>query len=327
MGKYKSMAYILIGMLMVLFAGLRPVGFDRDSQNYESLFLHPDSKISGLSVEPFFLMICRCLYVVLPDVQILFILFAFFGVVMKFIAIKRLTPLFFLPIIIYIGNFYLLHDITQIRAGIVSGLFLLSIKPLSEGKKIKFLLYILVGVLFHYSALALLPLMILNNNVISKKVKIMLSCIIPVCLFFYFADLDLLTTIPIPYITDKVEAYKALSEYSLDKESILNPFPLIKMAVFLYLLYFSETIEEYVPSIYLLIKILGCSLIAYFALSSVKIVSMRISELYGIIELVAYPCIVYTIRPYIVGRCIVCVIAMIEIYFNLIQWKILDFNI
>ena len=124
LGKYKWAAYIVIGIIMILCAGLRPVGFDRDSKNYESLFLHPDSGLSEISVEPLFLALCKILYFFYPDVQLLLFFFACFGVIIKFWAIRKITPLFFLPLVIYFSNFFLLHEVTQIRAGIVSGLFL-----------------------------------------------------------------------------------------------------------------------------------------------------------------------------------------------------------
>lgn len=327
LGNYKWVAYVFVGICLMMYAGFRPIGFDRDSPNYEQLFMHPDAKIAGISVEPSFLWISKALYFIWPDVRSILFLFAAAGVTIKFCAIKRLTPLYFLPVLIYLGNFFLLHEVTQIRAGIVSGLFLLSLKPLSEDKKLHAFCYMAGGALFHYSALALLPLLLLDNRPITWKWKIALSLTVPLCFLLYASNLDLLTSVPIPYITEKVEAYKALSENVLEKESILNPFPLIKMTVFLYFLYFSETIREYVPSIYLLIKILCCSLLVYFLFSSIKIVSMRISELYGIVELVAYPCIIFTIRPVSIGKCAVCVIAFIELYFNLIQWEILDFSI
>lgn len=326
--KYKWQVYITLCICLIIYAGFRPVGFDRDSTNYELVFLSPDSNQSSISVEPFFLFLCKILYPIWTDVHIVFLIFATLGVTMKFVAIKRLTPLFFLPILIYLGNFFILHDMTQIRAGVASGLFLLAIKPMSEGKKLHALCYILVGVLFHYSALALIPLLFLSNKPIGKIGKGILAFIVPACFVLYVFNIDILLTIPIPYISDKIEIYKALNELGLrEKESIFNPFPLMKMAVFLYFLYYSETIKQYLPSIYLIIKILGCSLIAYFSLMSLKIVSMRLSELYGIVELVAYPCIIYTIRPQVVGKCIVCIIAFIEILFNLVVWGILDFDI
>ena len=326
LGKYKWAAYIVIGIIMILCAGLRPVGFDRDSKNYESFFLHPDSGLSEISVEPLFLALCKILYFFYPDVQLLLFFFACFGVIIKFWAIRKITPLFFLPLVIYFSNFFLLHEVTQIRAGIVSGLFLLSVPYLCDGKKIIPLCLVLLGALFHYSSLALLPLLFLNNNPIQPKFKMVWACIVPICFILYALDLDLLTTVPIPYVTDKVESYKMMSEFgNVNKESILNPFPLMKMTVFLFFLYFSNTIEAYVPSINLIIKILGCSLLVYFAFSSVKIVSTRISELYGIVEIVAYPCIFFTIQPRIFGKVIVCIMGLIEIYFNVFQWGFFDF--
>ena len=313
---------------MIMCAGLRPVGFDRDSQNYEYTFLHPDSNTSNFIVEPFFIFICKILYIISPDFQILLLFFAFTCIVIKLTAIARLTPLLFLSLTIYFSNFYMLHEITQIRAGVVSGLFLLSLKPLSEGKKMLPFFLILLGSMFHFSSFALLPVLFFDNNTIGRIYKIFLACIIPFCFILYALDLDLLTTINIPYMTAKIEAYKSLSEFgNIAKESILNPFPLIKMTIFLYLLFFSKKIEEYVPSINIIIKIIAYSLIIYFAFSSVKIISTRVSELYGIVEIVAYPCILFTIRPHFVGKIIVSIIAIIEIYFNVFQWSFFDLKI
>ena len=326
--KYKWFSFILIAICLMMYAGLRPVGFDRDSHNYETAFMHPDSSLSDISYEPFFLVICRSLSAVSSEVTVLFMFFALLGVSLKLYSVKRLTPLFFLPLLIYFSNFFILHETTQIRAGIASGLFLFAIKPLSEGAKMRTFVIILIASLFHYSALSLLPLLFLNNKGISTIGKIIYACLVPLCFLLYVLDLDLLTAIPIPFVTDKVEGYKMASEFgNVNKESILNPFPLMKMAVFLYFLYFSETIKEYVPSINLIIKILGCSLLVYFAFSSVKIISTRISELYGVVEIVAYPCIVFTIRPKVVGTLLVCIMAFIELYFNLVQWEILDFKV
>lgn len=328
LGRYKWLMYIIIGIMMITCAGLRPIGFDRDSHNYEQMFLHPDTELSGITIEPMFRILCKLLYYIYPDVQILLFTFALMCITIKYIAIKRLTPLFFLPLIIYFGNFFLLHETTQIRAGMVSGLFLLALKPLSEGKKLLPFCLITFGALFHYSAVSLLPLLLLDNKPISPMLKIAMACIVPLCFLFYVLDLDLLTSLPLPYVTEKVEIYKMASEFGkVEKESILNPFPLMKMAVFLYFLYFSQTIEAHVPSINLIIKILGCSLLVYFAFSSVKIISTRISELYGIVEIIAYPCIIFTLKPVSIGKIIVCIMALIEIYFNVIQWGFFDLTV
>lgn len=328
LGKYKWFAFLTIGVVLMVYAGVRPVGFDRDSPNYETMFMHPDSRLSEISVEPFFLWICNVCSLLMQDVRIILVLFAIVGVTLKMYAIKKLTPMFFLPLVIYFGNFYFLHEITQIRAGVAAAIFLISVYYMSEGRKLVAFGLIAVACMFHYSALSLFPLLFLDNKPMCRVKKTMMASIVPMCFLLYFLNLDLLTTIPIPYVTDKVEGYKAASEFgAVAKNSILNPFPLIKMAVFLFLLYFADTVERYVPSIHLLIKILGCSLVVYFAFSSITIISIRISELYGIVELVAYPCIAYTIRPKAVGTLFVCMIAIIEMVFNTIMWGFFDFTV
>lgn len=328
LGKYKWFAFLTIGVVLMVYAGVRPVGFDRDSPNYETMFMHPDSRSSEISVEPFFLWICNVCSLLMQDVRIILVLFAIVGVTLKMYAIKKLTPMFFLPLVIYFGNFYFLHEITQIRAGVAAAIFLISVYYMSEGRKLVAFGVIAVACMFHYSALSLFPLLFLDNKPMCRVKKKMMASIVPMCFLLYFLNLDLLTTIPIPYVTDKVEGYKAASEFgAVAKNSILNPFPLIKMAVFLFLLYFADTVERYVPSIHLLIKILGCSLVVYFAFSSITIISIRISELYGIVELVAYPCIAYIIRPKSVGTLFVCMIAIIEMVFNTIMWGFFDFTV
>lgn len=327
-GKNKTFAYLMIGIVLILYSGLRPVGFDRDSPNYEMMFMHPESKEATVSVEPFFLWICDVCSIVMQDVRIILVIFACIGVTLKLYAIKRLTPLYFLPLVIYFGNFYFLHENTQIRAGIASGIFLIAVSFMANDKKILAFATIALACMFHYSALTLLPLLLLDNKPMGKVKKLAFASIVPACFILYFLNIDLLTTLPIPYVTDKVEGYKAASEFGrFAQNSILHPFQLIKMAVFLYFIYFSDTIVKYVPSIHLLIKILGCSLIAYFAFSSITIISTRISELYGIVEIVAYPCIAYTIKPKVVGKLIICTIAIIEIFFNTMVWDFFDFKV
>ena len=326
--KSKMFVYLMMGIILIAYSGLRPVGFDRDSPNYENMFMHPESRVALVSAEPFFLWICSVCSLIMQDVRIVLVIFACIGVSVKLFAIRKFIPMFFLPLVIYFGNFYFLHENTQIRAGVAAGLFLVAVSYISNEKKVFALGFILLACMFHYSSLALLPLLLLDNKPIGRVKSWILASIVPLCFVLYILNLDLLTTVPIPYVTDKIEGYKAASEFgAVAKNSILNPFPLIKMAVFLYFLYFAETIEKYVPSIYLLIKILGCSLIVYFAFSSITIISVRISELYGIVELVAYPCIAYTIKPRFVGKMFVCVIAFIEMFFNTVMWDFFDFNV
>ena len=325
--KQLMMLYIIVGLFLILYAGFRPVGFDRDSLAYESLFMNPDSKFTVLTMEPLFLVICRTLYAFVQDVRILFLFFAMLGVSLNVVAIKRLCPMYFFPLLIYFSNFYMVHELTQIRAGVAVGIFLFAIKPIIEGRKLRVLLLIFLSSMFHYSSLALLPMLFLSNNDFDRISKYLWASIVPICIIMYFFNVDILTSFPLPFVSQKVEIYKTMSEFgSTDRANMLNPFTIFRMVVFLYLLYFSKTVSHYVPCVNVVVRMLGCSILIYCIFSSVKVIGTRLSELYAIAEIVAYPCIIYTIRPKFVGEIMVFFMSCVYLYFNLFQWQLFNFE-
>ena len=325
LGKYKLPIFVILGFLLALYAGVRPVGFDRDSETYEYVFLHPNS---SEYVEPTYLLLSSFLYIIWQDVHIVFLVFALISITIKFWAIKDLTPLLFASICTYMMNFFALHDLTQIRAGVAASLFLFSIRPMSEGRKLYSFFLILVGFTFHVSALLYFPVLFFGNKSFNRPWKWCLYSLVPLCFILYFLDINILLSIYIPYISDKLELYQIANEFGdLEKARLLSPFPLIKMLFFLYLTYFAETIKYFVPAIFLIIKILGLSIFTYFAFASFPILSMRISELFGIVEIVAFPCIIFTLKPKYAGQCVVFVVFVIEIVYNLAINNILSFDI
>ena len=325
LGKYKWPLFIVLGLILALYAGVRPVGFDRDSETYEYVFLHPNN---SEYTEPTYLLLSSLLYMIWQDVHIVFFVFGFISITLKFLAIKDLTPLLFASICIYMMNFFALHDLTQIRAGVAASFFLFSIKPLFEGRKLYAFILILIGITFHVSALVYLPVIFLGNKPFNRIWKCCLYCIAPLCIILYLLNINILLSINIPFISEKLELYQIANEFGdLEKARLLSPFPLIKMFFFLYLTYFADTIKYYVPAIFLIIKMLGVSILTYFAFASFPILSMRISELFGIVEIVAFPCIIFTIKPKYVGQSIVFVVFVIEIVYNLAINNILSFDV
>ena len=67
-------------------------------------------------------------------------------------------------------------------------------------------------------------------------------------------------------------------------------------------------------------------MLIYCIFSSVKVIGTRLSELYAIAEIVAYPCIIYTIRPKFVGEIMVFFMSCVYLYFNLFQWQLFNFE-
>lgn len=108
--------------------------------------------------------------------------------------------MWFVPIIVYLSFIFQLHEMTQIRTGVMSGLFLLAIQPIAERKWVKALLLIGIGAFFHISALVLIPLVFLSNKDMSLKSRMIWMAIVPISYVVYFVGSNLLVNIPIPYI-------------------------------------------------------------------------------------------------------------------------------
>lgn len=324
--KYKTYVYIAICMILILYAGFREVGLDRDSESYEYLFYSSDNPLAILFVEPSFLLISSIASRMGNDVHGLFLIYAMLGVSLKFIAIRRLSPVLFLPIAIYISDFYVLHDMTQIRAGVASAIFLMSLKPLHEGRKRRAALYMAAGIFFHYSSLILFPLLLFGNKDLTFKWKIALAAIPVIGIGMYIANFDILLSLPIPYIQEKLESYRKLSDFGYyDRSSIMPPFMFIKICMFYYCLWFCDTIKQFLPSVNIILKIMGMSIIAYYALSYVTILGQRCSELYGIVEVLLYASAIYTIIPQYVGKVYVIFITLVMTFYSYVYWDLLYF--
>ena len=69
LGKYKLPLYLLIGFTLILLAGLREVGIDPDSQNYEISFLRYYDSIAQERVEYSYTFISMLLNVITDDVH------------------------------------------------------------------------------------------------------------------------------------------------------------------------------------------------------------------------------------------------------------------
>lgn len=325
MGVYRKYVYGAICIVFILYSGFRPIGVDPDSEAYESIFLSK-SGTSKMLIEHSFLMIVQFIRIFSDDVHVLFLFYAVLGIGIKFYALRSLSPWYFLPLVIYFGNFYILHDYIQIRAGVSSAMLLLAIKPLTDGNRKTAFFCFLIATLFHYSSLVFIPILFLKND-LSKLWRYILIGIAPVGVLLFILHLDFFSAIPIPYLQDKIDKYRFLTEAGVFEElSLKNPFIWIQYFIIIYSLYFYDTIIEFCPSLPLLLKISAYSMVCFFAFSSISVVASRLHDLLGVVELALFPCVIYTIRPDYYGKAVVCLIGITEFVFTLFIWDLLDFK-
>ncbi len=312
---YTQYIYFILGVLLITVAAFRPIGIDRDSLNYENLYRNNDSQL----VELTFIWISNFVKRFFDDSRVLFVIYAILGVGIKLYAFPKLSKDLFLCLIVYLSNYYLLHDMTQIRAGVASGIFLLAMFYLASGKKIVYLLCTLIAILFHYSAIVLLPLIFLDNKPLSKRKRYLLISFVPFSYMIYFLNLNLVMILPVPYLQEKLEVYQRLNEKGIlgDDINVFNVLFLIRVVVYLLLLYKYELISTYNRYSSLLLKVMGVSIVSFIVFYSLPVVSFRISEMLGIVDVILYVSIFYVFKPRYLSNIIVLFISLILLVINL----------
>lgn len=322
--KYNITIYITLGVILIILAGLREVGIDPDSDNYEAAYRNYYSSNMLGSVDYSFLLLSNLFNLFTTDVHALFLFYALFGVAFKFMAFRQHSSYYFLPIVVYLSFYYELHELTQIRTGIMSGLFLLAIKPITEGKRFKAFLLILAGSFFHISAIILLPFLFLKSKPLNMKWKILLIALIPTAYVISTLLTNTTLTSSIPYIGDKLILYQKAEQMGTASVSVNIVSPLLMLSIFIYyyLIIFSKAIEQKLNCYPILIKILGVALFSYIALSFLPVLAERVCYLLRIVIVLLFPAISYTIRPSWIGMIIVMLISIIFMNYGL---RLLDF--
>lgn len=321
----KAIPCLFITVSLFLISVFRPIGIDCDSETYFEMYNGDRIILAEYS----FVLISDFAYYVFNDYRVMFSIYAILGILFKLYTINRITPLFFLSILIYLSNFYILHDFTQIRAGASSALFLFALKCILDNRRIPALVCILCAVFFHYSSLAYLPLLVFTNTSLSKFWRWLLVLAVPVSYLIYFAGINLITAIPIPFIGAKLELYQQLQEAGdtkIDHVNVFNMVFLVKIAIYYVLLWKYEVIEEKIPFIPLLLKIYAMSIVSLIVLTPLPVLSFRVSELYGVVEVLLIPLMYYAVKPQWASRLIVAFIAFVIMSINIFYNDLIRFS-
>lgn len=323
LGRYKWIPYVLIGLMLILLAGFREIGIDPDSENYADTYrnYYNTDKLTT-SVEYSYIIISAFLNIFTEDAHAIFLLYAFIGLSLKFIAFTRFSDdALFLMVLLYMAFYYELHEVTQIRTGILSGCFLLSLKPIAEGRRWMALILIAIGAFFHVSGVVLLPLIFLNNKALNKKRRFLWAALIPAGYFLYFFGMGVLMTMEssIPYIGEKLAIYQKGAEMIVTdvNVNIFSPLQLFTILLYGYLLFFYETLTEENKYFPLMMKIFSIGIFCLPAFAALPVLAERLNNLFNIVYIILFANIYYTVKPYFYGKLLVIAIALIFLNYGI----------
>lgn len=272
--------------------------------DYEQYVVYFRIAVDKLSLEPTMILLSYLISSFFDnEVFWGFAIYLLFGIGIKLIAIKQLSNLCFFSLAFYISSFWIYHEMIQIRAGVAAAFFLMAIKPLYEKNLRYFLIYTLIAIFFHYSAIIILPLWFLNS---SLKSKYFYTFLIPICMLLYVLHLDfvsLISYLPIPYIENKIETYTMIAQIGSDRGLITaneyNPFIswyLIK-AIFALLFWLNiKQISIHNKYAVLLLKIYTIGIALLWCLPSIPVAATRCSEFLSIVQIILIPFLIYIAR-------------------------------
>jgi len=288
---------ILISLVLIVIAGFRGSGFDRDYGNYSEIFLMWNKDTTYL-VEPGFIAIAAVSRFFSSTPVLLFLIFAILGVSIKTYSITKLSDYIFVSVLIYFCSIYILHDLTQIRAGVASGLMLLSLIPLEARKKYQFFGVVFLAVMFHFTALVLLPFWFLKSDRINKKVWYLVIPLSYLLLYLSMSPLDFYKVIPIAGIEAKVRTYILLQEANEDdKVNVISTLVIFRIMYIIYILRNINVIQAANKYAILLVKIYIMSISILIIMSKTTAIALRFNEFFLTVEVVALPLILYTVGP------------------------------
>ena len=295
--KIKLFWLCLFGFIFFLVAAFRPEELDNDFLMYKDLFLY--MKNTGHEMmEPTFYVISKVTKYFTSDYRTIFIIYAGLSVFTKLFAIKKISSFYFLSLLIWLSNSFILHDMTQIRASVGAALMLVSIVPLVNKNRKCFFIIAVIAVLFHFSSLIILPFVLLKTDKFNKKIWLSLIPFAYIIIFLGFSPLDFYRIIPIQTVQAKVQAYILFQQ--IDAKDVVNIFSSLVFFKVIIILFFSFNIKKiYEQNRYAIIclKIYIISLVLLISFSKVIAVSLRLSELVGVVEIVLIPMVIFGFKP------------------------------
>lgn len=320
LGKFKLPIYIFLGFILVVLAGTREIGLDPDSENYEYSYLNYNTSSQlAESIEFSYLWLSSIFNNFTHDVHALFLFYALFGLGLKFIAFRQLTEFWFLPVVVYLSYHYELHEMMQIRTGVLSGLFLMAVKYQADRQKVIAISLLALATFFHYSALVLTPMLFMSSDDMSVKKRLIWAALIPASYVIYFLGVGITMSMDIPLIGAKLASYQVGAEKGTAEASVnvFRPLHLFTMSIFFYLLYFFDTIKEQNKYFPLMMKLFVCSICSYTVLAFLPVLAQRVSLLYQTITILLYVNIYYTIRPKWAAILIVILISFVYLNYSM----------
>lgn len=321
--KFKNIVAVIIFILLAIFAGTR-LDIDNDYFFYYKLFRYtPDNVkdfLNGDNKMEWCMYVFPRLFSVFLESKVevaraSFLLFAILGVGIKMIAIKKNSSVFFLSIILYVSYLFLMQEMTTIRVGVASAIFLWSI-PDFENKNYKvFFIKLLLCFFFHSTSIVLVLAWLVLHLKISIKY---LYIAIIISFISAMLKINFLTLFLLDRIFPRVAVYIQMMEWMREKDTNIFSFRLLfALGIVIVFGVFYQKLKE-IKYFEILFKLHLISICFFLLLStSAQVFSIRTFELFSVIQILLYPMIIFIFEPSLkfIGWLIIIAFSILQIVY------------
>ncbi|HDE2611353.1 TPA: EpsG family protein [Klebsiella pneumoniae] len=317
--------FIFFGVLLILAAGLRPVGIDPDSHMYADFvrFFVGWPSIDFMDKEPgFWLILFINKFFFSNNISSFFLIYAALSISFKLILFYKLSSHPIVTLFLYISTYYFLHDMTQIRIGLACVFILWSLEDILQRNKLGFLIKVSFATLFHYSAIISLIFYFFSGKAINKKLYALLP-LVGFSIYFLsnsgFGDMQSLLGYLPSFLEGKGSTYIDLQSQGIYKENnliIMNVGGVVSFGFLLLLLWKADlSIKLNI----ILLKILSIQLFLGFILAFNSEVSNRFYTLIGFITVpLLFPAVIECFKPRWFGYLLVMLYAARQFYSSIV---------
>lgn len=310
----KIILFVLVGLGMILIAGMRDIYDTPDSDNYERMYYSAKTLESGLR-EPSFTIISYYLSSLGFGINALFFTYAIISIPLRLNIIWKMSQMPLVTLAIYISHYYQLHDLIQIRTAVASALFLFAIYYRVQKKNKLAILSLIIGTLFHYAALAGFIIFLFNNKPLKQYQQIILYAIVPLGVIFYFAGFDIASFIPDEFGGNRLAVYRQLKDKGIEDEQAgwifyKNPLVLTNICLYYGCLIYHRYLTNYDKFLPIMLKIMALAFVCMLTLENISsVLASRLNEYFEIVSIFMWTTAIYAFTPQLYGKILVNVIS------------------